>query len=261
MKSKTFLVIMFLLCLVSFTTVVQGANDYTWEVPEDNLFIYEIKSFDEDLAEDIFVNPDIEDVLGEDAEIGAMKANMITDIDDIDDFNNDATEDDPGWEFEGWFWSAEWTDNEEDFDDPDTSDITEFSGWRLAQDPEEYGTLALFAELIFFLIVINVGVPSPADEWLNDIDFATLEVEGSSLVLEYDSTVDASIDEDYDQYWEFKSNGQYNGYRAETTDGDIIYEVNLQGFLSSIPGYEFPLLLGFMAISLIGVLYLSFKKE
>ena len=86
MKTKHFLIGFLMLSLIAFSTLVQGAS--TWEVEEDKLFIYEITSWDEDLAEDVYVNDDIEYMLGEDAEVGAMKAQMITDVDEIDDFNN-----------------------------------------------------------------------------------------------------------------------------------------------------------------------------
>jgi hypothetical protein len=239
--------------------MVQGAS--TWEVEEDELYVYEIKSFDEDLAEDVFVNDDIEDILGEDAEVDAMMAQMITDVDEIDDFNDDATEDDPGWEFEGWRWIAGWTDDEEDFEDPDASDITEYTGIRIPEDPEEYGPLSGFAEVFLLIIITWIGVPSPADDWLDDVDWFSLDPDDETLTLEYDSSSDPTLNEDYEMVWMWDSDGVYQGRQA-IVDGDVIYEIALKkSFFERIPGYDFPLFLGFTAVSTIGLIYIMMKKN
>lgn len=259
MKSKKFLTLFIFVSFICSSAFVQGSTDYAWEVEEDKLFIYEIRSFDEDLADDVYVNSDIEDLLGAGAEVGYMKANMITDVDEIADYNNDGTEDDPGWEIDGWFWSEEWTDQEDDFEDPEDSEIFKFSGWKISQDPEVYSMLPGW-EVLFFVLIRYTGVPSPADQWLDDIEWADIEVEGSTLSIEQNAATTSNLDEDIILYYEFQSNGLFKGYRVETTDGDIVYEVSLQSFLSNIPGYGIPLLTGIMLISIIGVIY-SFNKK
>ena len=259
MKSKYFLVGFLFLILISFSTTVQGAS--TWEVEEDKLYIYEIASFDEDLAEDVFVNDDIEDILGEDAEVDAMKAQMTTDVDDIDDFNGDATEDDPGWELEGWVWVAPWTDDEDDFEDPEVPDIAEYSNWKIPEDPEEYGPMVPGLELFFIGFFIYTGVPSPADDWLEDIDWADVDADDSVLTYEYDSSLNPLLDEDYEIVWTWDTDGVYQGSEA-IVDGDTIYEIALKkSFLERIPGYELPILLGITAMSTVGLIYIIMKKK
>ena len=259
LKSKYILVGFLLLILFSFCTMVRGAS--TWEVEEDELYIYEIASFDEDLAEDVFVNDDIEDILGPDAEVDSMKAQMITDVDETDDYNNDATEDDPGWVIEGWFWSEDWTDDEEDFEDPDSSDITEFSNIRIPEDPEEYGSLPPGWEFLLVLFLMYTGVPSPADEWLEDIDWANIDADGSELAYEYDSATNPNLNEDYEMFWRWDEDGVFLGYEA-VVDGDTIYEVALKrSFWASIPGYELPIVLGVTAFATVGLIYIIMKRK
>ncbi|TXT57068.1 MAG: exported protein of unknown function [Promethearchaeota archaeon] len=260
MKSKNSVVIFMLFCLVSFSTAALGASDYSYGVSEDELFIYEIKSYDEDLAEDAFVNPDIEDALGQGAEVGAMTATMITDIDDIDDYNNDATEDDPGWQIEGWYWNTEWTEDEEDFDDPDSSDIWEFT-IKVPEDPEDYGAMLPGWEIFLVWSFIYTGVPDPADEYLDDIEWADIDVEDSTLVIEGDASTNPTINEDVTFEYEFKSNGQFHSRRILSEDDEVIYEVSLQSFLSSIPGYNPTLIGGLMVFSIMSLIYLNIIKK
>jgi hypothetical protein len=240
MKSKYFVVGFLLLILFSFSTMVRGAD---WEVEEDELYIYEIKSFDEDLAEDVFVNDDIEDILGEDAEVDAMTAQMITDVDEIDDFNNDATEDDPGWAIEGWIWIADWTNDEEDFEDAEVPDISEYSNFRIPEDPEEYGAMIPGWELLLVLLLTYTGAPSPADDWLEDIDWADVDADGSELTYEYDSSGDPTLNEDYEMVWKWDEDGVYLGKEA-IVDGDTIYEV-----------------VGITAIASVGLIYIIMRKK
>ena len=130
MKPKFFLIGFLLLSILAFSMTVRAAS-YSWEVPEDTLFVYEIKSFDPDQADDVFVDDDPEAILGEDAEDGAMMARMITDVEEIEDFDGDAVEDDPGWEIDGWLWKYNsWTTNEDDFEDPEADDVDTFEDWK-----------------------------------------------------------------------------------------------------------------------------------
>ena len=262
MKTKYFLIGFLLLTLIAYSTSVQGAS--TWEVEEDKLYIYEIKSFDEDLADDVFDTDNIEDVLGEDADIDAMRAQMITDADEIEDFNGDATEDDPGWEFDGWVWVGDWMNDEDDFEDPEVPDIMEYSDVRIPEDPEEYGLLSGFLELFVFFYIISIGVPSPAEDWLDDGDWSSLDPDDGALTLEIDSSSDPDVYEDYEQVYTWDEDGVYQGVEA-IVDGDTIYEVSLKGglldTLLGIPGYELPILLGVVGVSAIGIIYVIMKKK
>ncbi|TXT58864.1 MAG: hypothetical protein BAJALOKI2v1_290020 [Promethearchaeota archaeon] len=252
---------LFLIVFFSFASYVVA--DYDYNVPEDELFIYEIKSYDEDVAEDVFVDPDIEVVLGEDAEIGAMFAVEIKDVDDIDNFAGKSGAVD-GYQFEGWFWnyfdpSVGWTDDEDDFEDPDESDIQEFTTITLPVDPEE---LSVGFDLLYIWLVFQyTGVPAPVDEYLDDIDWTDIDVSERTLSYEGTGTIYGTLTEDTEFLWEFGSDGVYQGVKSFNEDGELIYEIALKGgFLSSIPGYQFPLLIGIMSLISIGFLIIVRRR-
>ena len=114
MKYKYFL-LSTLIFLIVLSSVGNGYS-YSMNAKEDKQYIWEIKSFDEDLAFDVYGIDDIEDFYGFGAEVGAMQAYEITDIyNDIDGF-------DEIWVVVLDFW--DWTTDIDDFSDsPDIEDF------------------------------------------------------------------------------------------------------------------------------------------
>jgi hypothetical protein len=78
--------------------MVQAAS-FEYKAEEDKLYIYEITQFDEDVLEDLYVTDyELEDILGKDAEVGAMYCVMITDVDETESGGKDGIGIIIGWD-------------------------------------------------------------------------------------------------------------------------------------------------------------------
>ena len=259
MEKKHLLVLTLILGFFANGVFVCGAT-YEYSVQEDSLYKYEIKTFDAALADQVFKDNDgIEDLLGDGAEVGAMKARMMTNIIEVDDLisKKDGVTKVEGWEIDMWIWTAEWTTNEEDFEDPEVSKISKINSMDLYKNPEDWGTISGWGGLVVLLTITFAGCPNPAADYLAGLDWSGVDIEGTSIVTEYEANDFANVDIDYDYSIMFNSNGVFKGYKAQTEDGSLIYEVGLQ---SAIPGYELPIFLGLTALSAIGLIYWTRKR-
>ncbi len=264
MKKQLFLIGLILLTVMGMSMAVVGASEY--EVTEDHLYIYEIREFDEDVMDDTFVYDygDIEGYLGEDAEVGAMTAWMITDVDEADDLGGSGDID--GWRIDAWSWKLAtegWVTDKDDFDDPDSDQISEISNLALYEDAGDYGTIItfFFIDHLFVEFLKYTGVPTPVDEWLGDLDFQDNEWDVNDRSISYKWDDDGvTFDEDFEKIYTWNSKGELQSYE-EYGGGDLMYELRLQGLFSSIPGYELPLLLGIAGVTAIGIIYIITRRN
>ncbi|TXT58091.1 MAG: exported protein of unknown function [Promethearchaeota archaeon] len=264
MKSKKVISAFVFLSLIGFSLMVQAAS-FEYKAEEDKLYIYEITQFDEDVVEDLYV-PDytLEDLLGKDAEVGAMYCVMITDVDETESGGNDA------FAVSGWYWwynnpSVGWTDDESDFEDPDDDDIWEFDDWIVMEDSDDMGEIPSIVSFSSFIYTVRYTfIPSPAEDWLDELEFGFdfVEVNGLAIELEYDKDDYPSLNDDYEIHFTWKNNGVFESIKTYG-DGDPMYEVSLKSSLIddllSVPGYELSILLGFLGVITAGSIF-SVKK-
>ena len=252
MKAKFFVLAFFILNLAIFSTTVQAA-DYEIGVEEDTEIILEIKSFDEELADSIYGTDDIEDIIGDDAEVGARQKMVITDIDDGEDVTYVAYGVNLGTyksfmvEYDEW----DWTMDTADFDgDPDEDKET----LPVPEDPKD---LPDDWPMPFDII------PTPVVDYLDAIDWdKDIDVEDNVLTIKVDKDILklAFKDMKEDVIYEFtydEDTGIRVRTRFLTTDDEVIVEMSAAG----IPGYELPILLGFVGFSTLGLIYITMKRR
>ena len=246
MKYKYFL-LSTLIFLIVLSSVGNGYS-YSMNAKEDKLYIWEIKSFDEDLAFDVFGIDDVEDFYGFGAEVGAMIAYEITDIyNDIFDF-------DEFWvvEFDIWNW---------------TTDIDYFS-----ESPDYEGL-----ELYVFKEPQNTSLTGwiigvPIDSYLANINWSDSPYYDSVDVKSNGYTGDSTAFDAYTSV-EYDFNGVWKSTTYLDSDKDVITEVvrysddddeKEKGFweklFENIPGFPIELLLIISLIST-GIIALKFKKH
>lgn len=237
-----------LLSLVAFSMPTRAA-DYNLGVAKDDEMISEIKSFDEDLADDYLGEDDIEDVIGKDAEVGAKKKEVVTKIEEVDDLTSkDDGKDCDGWEvdIDEWDWTTK--DFKDDPDDDSTKNVY--------ADP---GDLGEDVSILSLPSIVGTDVAAYLDDvdWHKDVD-----QEGTTVTIEIDED-DAKawyskIDGDLILEYRYNSKGVIESTKFMDEDGNVIYEISLAGL---IPGYELPLFLGITAIATIGIVYTIMKRK
>jgi hypothetical protein len=116
------------------------------------------------------------------------------------------------------------------------------------EDSSDYGEIGPgFFRSIFISNKKFSFIPSPAEEWLDELEFAEtfVDVNGLTIEIEYDKEDYSYLEEDYEIHYTWKNNGVFEGFKT-FGGGDPMYEVSLKsdllGILTSIPGYELSLL-------------------
>ena len=234
MKTKYFFISYLLLTIFAMSSMISvQAADYKMDVEEDEEFYWTLNTLDEDLADDYGMD-DIEDWVGEDAELGAKFKYTITELDD-DKINGTDV-----FIVEYKFWG--WATDEADFDDKEDTKRTAY----LAQDPDVYEKNNQYFQWV---------MPTPLEDYLDEIDWDDdYEIDGKILTrtVEY-----KDLEGDLLYQYTFNDRGVLESLKAMTEDNEVIYEYALP----TIPGYELPILLGITAIFTIGIIYTIVKRK
>ncbi|MGQ4875158.1 MAG: hypothetical protein ACP6IY_13915 [Promethearchaeia archaeon] len=248
MKSKYLVASLIIISFIMSAVSIRAA-DYEFQIKKDDSATYELKSFDEDLAKEYLGSDDIEDIMGDGAEVGAKQMVKIKDVDETEYYSMKDGSKVKIWNVTAIRW--DWTTDTKDFEDEDKADDPYWS-W-VYQDPDDWGSDVSGMAAIMLSMS---GIPTPVADYLKAIDW-------EDDVSIKDTTAKVKT-KDYDTnktiYYEITWDAG-KGYLAnfKVLDGDdekVIYEIAVQ----AIPGYELPILLGLSALSIIGIIYALRKK-
>ncbi len=270
MKSKkiTLTSLLWLISLLAVSFSVYAASD-DYKIVENTLYIYEIQSLNEELIEKVFVDDKVIN-LGENPEIGLIRAHNVTNIEWQKDYNS-LTGTHNVWKVEFWYWnwlSEGWTDDEEDFVNPDESKIYKSTDIYVFENPVAWPKLITHS---IPGILVFTGVPTPVSNYLANLrhidssDYRT-SAEGNALMVKIYAQYDSRLDEDYIIWYVWNDQGEFEAEVGTTADNQIIYKVGLKARVlptnsSSISGYELPFLLGAGGISILGIAILIVKRK
>lgn len=210
-------------------------TEFTETLAEDTKLIYELRSFDKDLADKYLGNDDSEDLLDDGAKVGAMFAIMVDDVDKKDDIISlDDGEECDGWEITYYIW--DWEKDAEDLEDKDdaTKNVqTVFKNPKdLGEDINNTQAKDKLDDTYF--------VPTPSKTYISCIDFdkdADVEVSSSIVFIEQE------VDDDVVYVYDFKTNGMLRSLKVLTDKDEIIYEISVK---TTIGALDWTIVLGFI---------------
>ncbi len=253
----------FLLILPSTKAAKYSYNVETGNDKNGMQYIYEIKSWDKDAAEDIFGTDNIEDVLGDGAKIGSMQCINLYDADSSH----------KGWDIDGFRWTGKWGDygepedvwveDKKEFNDIDVKYGERYQDGELIiyKDPEDWGEDINVDDSFLIILKLTMGVPSPVEEYLKSIDWHVggLSISEFALSFKYDKD-DSNFEEDIWIEYKWDANGLYQGQKWTEDDKDktVIFEIGLQ---KAIPEYAIPICLGILGITIIGIIAIIIRKR
>ncbi|MFX1394031.1 MAG: hypothetical protein ACFFAH_10695 [Promethearchaeota archaeon] len=253
MKEKLLLLGFIFLNILILSAVVHAANDseYSFGINKDMEITLEVKTFDKDGLKDIFSDRWDEVIPEEADEVGMRYRIKVIKVDKDAEIDLGILGEYDAYGIEADVW--EWTKGE--FAEDPTDEEKEIVWFK---DPEDindaYEVVGGYAYNIImpFVPISVVKFLDEIDEWKED---KQEEWKTKDNMVIHDSIFD---EENFVEIYIYDTNnGFLTEYKIKNEDGVIIYEYGLSQF---IPGYEIPLLLGIIGISVIGLIYIMKKK-
>lgn len=242
MKTK-FLVTILLIswfALPVFTTASE--NTYEIGVSEGDQFVYELKSWDDDLAEEYLGTNDTVCELGSGAEVGAFFAWKAVDIDQSDDIPSiKRLGDVSGWEIRIEIWH--WTTDRSEFEGSEDDD----KDFVIFQEPDDYGLLDSIPFHAEFL-------PKPVEDYLKDCDWDSQFPKYNQSGYKVSEEDERVTDKISYETREWRYDGVLKTIVGTTDEGEEIYRIELlQDFQDILMGILISALVMVMAFMGIGI--------
>ncbi|TFF98946.1 MAG: hypothetical protein EU540_07530 [Promethearchaeota archaeon] len=242
-----------LLNVLASSSIAHGKENWI-AVKNENEFNYKIISFNEELAEEYLDTNDIEEIFGEDAQVGAHCFYKIKSIDYYDDlYPDDENKTMGGWIVDigrgGWINNNMWRYY------PAKPRYETYDSLIILEDPK-------FLELSFMnieLLIPPYFIPVPVEDYLKSIDwYHEFKVKGKIVTREYEENPGKKLE----MIYEFASNGFLFNQKLLTDTNKIIYEYRIENEpIISINMFIILISIFILSILLIYFTYIILKKK
>ena len=248
-KINKFNIISLVFIFISLFSIsfVRADISYRYNVKENELYTFKIAYFDEASSYNYLGDNDIESILGENAEIGSMKARKMIESQETNEINT-LEGNETGWECKFLFWDN-WTANEEDFNDENNA--WNVTMWIL----KNISTMTNNATNIEYFLYS--GFPTPVNEYITDINLADNFETRKNQIIE-----NTTVKDDVEYHYFFNENDGYlSKIQCKTKNGDLIYEITRIGGRTSPDVYSLVITFGVLGASGIGTLVILKKRK
>jgi hypothetical protein len=258
MKNRKLLGLLTLLILNFLVFIPQvQAQSFSIGIEEDRLYVFKIKSFDEDYFEPY----NISRILGPNASVGAMWAFKVSSI-QFSDLLLSHKDGQPceGWGIFGLIWH-EWVLNETIFDDEDKATIL---ASQIYADPKDCGSNMTAINLLTSDFHLLYYLPTPVEDYLAGLAISALapNITHFSRTLKFTGLANHSSGSHIisrTQTWDASTGVLRNVKLTNEGTNEILYEIGLVSHLENTISFGMKITI-FLLIGTISIIILITRK-